>query len=117
MRKLLGVLTVLVASVASAAVPFVGTVDFVNFDGSGVIRFRMVGAPNPNLCATVQSGSRADGEIVAASPFVTAEALKAMGSALLAAKLAGKQVEIWVENGRTTAPVTFGCWVIAVTVK
>jgi len=87
-----------------------GTLGKVNVNGTGQVRVNFVA--NTAMCSSGGSGGPTSiGEIVLAGANL--EGAKAILSTLLAAKLAGRSVEIWADNG---APGTYGCSIIAVTI-
>lgn len=77
----------------------------INVNGDGTVNFALVG--NPTMCGSVSGGSTTNAEIVVmTSPpsgqmAVTSDGAKAMVSALIAAKLAGRRVVISAENSST----------------
>ena len=95
-----------------------GFVDTVKIEMKGAAKsasVKLVFKPSAplNLCSTVINGVKTEGEISeGGSSSNTGEGVSAIVSMLLEAKLAGRKVQIWSENGTST---TKGCQVIAVT--
>lgn len=89
---------------SSYAVP--GAIQVGTYANRHYVRFTLSGGAT--MCASVAGGANTWGDIQAGEGGVTPEDMRAMLSTLTAAKLAGRRVKIYAENGGTNQ---YGCLV------
>ncbi len=86
-----------------------GTIGMLQSNGSGPVRFSL--SSGAALCGVVGAGTPAHGEITVGQSGVTAEGAKTMLALLVGAKLAGKAVKVYANNGNGSV---WGCSIFAV---